>query len=192
MSEVGGGERIVLAKWSPLLALVALAITATLAAGPVWALVTDDHRLFEAATLAVVAAVFAIPFLWTLWRLPAVLRGMGVVVDAAGIHPFDGGRRATIHWPEVAGVGFGSYARQHRGLRTKTMPALEIYLTDTGGGRHGRLAGDWQEVLAPAVGYSAGCYRYQVSPYGADAQRVEAAVRRFAPTKWAGPFVHER
>jgi hypothetical protein len=43
-----------------------------------------------------------------------------------GIHPFDGKRADAITWSEIAGFGFGSYSRTHRGLKTKTVPALEI------------------------------------------------------------------
>ncbi|HEX2287085.1 MAG TPA: hypothetical protein VHI10_20060 [Mycobacterium sp.] len=162
-------ERIVLTRWSPAMAFGVLVVTGVLAAGPLWVLLNDSHTLVERIVMGVFSVLFAIPFLWTLWRIPKTVRGMGVAVDHKGIHPFDGKRTDTIAWSEIARVGFGSYSRAYRGIKTKTMPALEVYRT-----------GDDEPAL-----------RYTISPYGKDAERIEAAVRRFHPERWAGPFTHE-
>jgi hypothetical protein len=164
------GVRIVLTRWSPLMALGVLVVTAVLAAGPLLALRSGDHTTLERAFLVALALVFAAPFVWTLWRIPKTLRGMGILVDDIGIHQFDGRQTDTIAWADIAKVGFGSYSRTYRGIKTKTMPGLEIY-----------RKGDDE----PSV-------RCTISPYGKDAELVEAAVRRIHPELWAGPFLHER
>ncbi|HJT94200.1 MAG TPA: hypothetical protein VJ777_20075 [Mycobacterium sp.] len=165
------GERIVLTRWSPLMALGVLAVTAVLAAGPLFTLLSGAGTRGEQIFMAILAAIFAIPLLWTLWRLPKVLRGMGIAVDETGIHPFDGKASETITWSQIAAIGFGSHARTYRGLKTKTMAGLEIYVK-------GANAAD--------------CLRYTVSPYGKDAELIERAVKRFHPELWGGPFLHER
>ena len=181
-----GSERIVLTKWSPLLAIGVLFVAASLWVVPLLGLILVPRSRTEAITYGVLTAVMAIPFLWVVWRIPATVRGMGIAIDDIGIHPFDGKRTDTIAWPEIAGIGFGSYAG-------KSVQGLEIYLTqaDHAAG-HPRLRGNWQRVEPPAAGYSTGCYRYTVSPHGRDAERIERAVRRFHPERWSGPFVHER
>lgn len=166
----GTGERIVLTRWSPLMALGVLAVTAVLAVGPLFALLDADTRT-ERIVMAMFTGVFAIPFLWTLWRIPKTLRGMGITIDETGVHPFDGKATDTIAWSEIAAIGFGSYARTYRGLKTKTMAGLEIYV----------------KVADPPD-----CVRHTVSPYGKDAERIEQAVKRFHPELWGGPFLHER
>jgi hypothetical protein len=113
--------------------------------------------------------LFTIPFLWTLWRIPKTLRGMGILVDDAGIHQFDGKHTDTIGWSEITKVGFGSYSRTYRGIKTKTMPGLEIY-----------RKGDDEPS-----------FRCAVSPYGTDAVLIEQAVRRIHPELWDGPFTHD-
>jgi hypothetical protein len=165
----GGGVRIVLTRWSPLMALGVLAVTAVLAVGPLLALL-DADTLTERIVMAVLTAIFAIPFVWTLWRIPKAVRGMGITIDEIGIHPFDGKTTDTIAWSEIAAVGFGSHSRAYRGIKTKTMPGLEIY-----------VKGDDEPS-----------FRYSISPYGNNAERIEQAVRRFHPEVWAGPFTHER
>jgi len=186
-------ERIVLTRWSPWMAFGVLAVTAALAAGPLITLLSGTTTRVEQAVMGVLTVVFAIPFLWTAWRVPKTLRGMGIAIDDEGIHPFDGRRGDTIEWSEIAAVGFGSYEGTYRGIKTKTLSALEIYLTqpDFAAGRR-RIRGDWHRVDPAAAGYSSGCFRYNVSPYGDDAARVENAVRRYRPQLWSGPFVHER
>jgi hypothetical protein len=186
-------ERIVLTRWSPLMALAVLAVTATLAVGPLLTLLSGTGTRVEQALMGVLTAFFAIPFLWTLWRVPKTLRGMGIVIDDEGIHPFDGRRADTIAWSEIAAVGFGSYSGTYRGMQTRTLSALEIYLTheDYAAGRR-RIRGDWHQVKPPAKGYSSGCFRYTVTPYGNDADRVEKAVCRYRPQLWSGPFVHQK
>lgn len=184
-------ERIVLVRWSPALAAGALALTAVFWAVPLAYLLLGSYRGADLALRWLGVAVLAVPFLWVAWRVPKTLRGMGLTVDAAGIHPFDGAAVDTIGWHEITGVGFGSYAGTYRGVQTTTMAGLEIYLTEAArAADHPRLRGDWQEVAAPAPGLSAGCFRYTVSPYGDAGARVEAAVRRHRPQLWIGPFLH--
>lgn len=187
------GERIVLTRWSPLMALGVLAVTATLAVAPLLTLMSGTGTRVEQAFMGVLTAIFAIPFVWTLWRVPKTLRGMGIVIDQEGIHPFDGKRTDTIAWSEIAAVGFGAYPGTFRGVETRTLSALEIYLNhedyDAG---HRRIRGDWHAVAPPAKGYSSGCFRYTVTPYGNDAVLVEKAVRRYRPQLWSGPFVHQK
>ena len=193
MSDRSSGERIVLTKWSPLLAAGVLFVAASLWVVPLLGLILVPRSRTEAITFGVLTAVMAIPFLWVVWRIPATVRGMGIAVDDIGIHPFNGNRTDTIAWPEIAGVGFGSYAGSNRGMTTKSRQGLEIYLTHADhAARHSRLRGDWQSVDPPAAGYSAGCFRYTVSPFGKDAERLERAVRRYRPGLWSGPFLHGR
>jgi hypothetical protein len=163
------GQRIVLTRWSPVTAAVTIVITVVLAAGPLIALRTAE-TVGERVFLSVLGVVFGAPLLWALWRTPKALRGMGILVDDTGIHEFDGKRTDTVAWSDIARVGFGSYSRTYRGLRTKSMPGLEVY-----------RKGDDE----PA-------FRCTVSPYGKDAELIEQAVRRFHPELWSGPFVHER
>lgn len=179
-----------LVKWSPALAAGVLGFTALLWLVPLAAVLGSD----EPSTGGwIAAAVLALPFAWVCWRAPKALRGMGIEFDAEGIHPFDGWRTGTIAWPDVAAVGFGSYASRHRRLPRATVAALEVYLTATAtADAHPRLRNDWQPVAPPAPGLSAGCFRYTVSPYGAHAAAVERAVRRFRPGAWSGPFEHVR
>ncbi|MCF6387473.1 hypothetical protein L2K20_10845 [Mycobacterium sp. MBM] len=185
-------ERIVLVRWSPALAAGMLAASAAFWVVPLGYLLTGSYRGADLALRWLGVAVLAVPFLWVAWRVPKTLRGMGLAVDAIGIHPFDGATVDTIAWHEIAAVGFGSYARTYRGLQTKTMSGLEIYLTDaTLAAGHPRLRGDWHELPAPAPGLSAGCYRFTVSPYGDAGARVQAAVRRHHPQRWLGPFLHD-
>jgi hypothetical protein len=165
-----GGVRIVLTRWSPLMALGVLVVTAILAAGPLLTLLSGTGTRVEQIFMGILTAVFAVPFLWTLWRIPKTLRGMGIAIDEAGIHPFDGKTTDTIPWSDIAAVGFGSYSRNYRGLKTKTFPGLEVYL---------------EGVDEPS-------FRYTVSPYGQHAEDIERAVRQYRPEVWAGPFVHER
>lgn len=184
-------ERIVVVRWTPALAAGILAVTATLWMVPLAYLLGGSYRGTDLALRWAGVAVLAVPFLWVAWRVPKTVRGMGLTVDAAGIHPFDGGTTDTIGWHEIAAVGFGSYAGTYRGLQTTTIAGLEIYLTDaTDAARHPRLRGDWQEIPAPAPGLSAGCFRYTVSPYSDAGARVEAAVRRHRLQLWLGPFLH--
>lgn len=150
------------------MALGVLLVTAVFASGPLLALRTAETPL-ERIVLGLLGVLFAIPFGWALWRTPRVVRGMGLDIDAAGIHPFDGGRTDSIPWVEIDRVGFGAYSRRYRGIKTRTMSAFEIY----------RIGDD-----EPAQ-------RFTVSPYGSDAERIENAVRRFRPQVWAGPFTHE-
>ncbi|BBY19409.1 hypothetical protein [Mycolicibacterium litorale] len=186
-------ERIVLTKWTPGLAVFMVAVTALLWLFPLISAFRGGYNRGEQVMLAVVSALLAVPFLWVCWRVPKVLRGMGIEVDTEGIHPFDGKRVDTIAWHEIAAVGFGAYAGTHRGGTTRRLAGLEVYLMDTARIHgHPRLSGDWQEVAPPAVGLSAGCYRFTVSPYGPAAARVEQAVRRFRPQVWRGPFLHHR
>lgn len=178
-------------RWSAALAAGVLAVTAVFWVVPLAYLLLGSYRGADLVLRWLGVAVLAVPFLWVVVRVPKTLRGMGLTVDAAGIHPFDGTRVDTIGWQEIAGVGFGSYARTYRGLRTRTMAGLEIYLIDTAQANgHPRLRDDWQEVRAPAPGLSAGCFRYPVSPYGDAGARVEAAVRRHRPQLWIGPVLH--
>jgi hypothetical protein len=162
-------ERIVLTRWSPLMALCVLVITGTLAVGPLLSLL-NAHTVTDRVTMGLLTAVFSAPFLWTLRRIPKTLRGMGIAVDHNGIHSFDGNDTATYAWSDIARIGFGSYARTYRGIKTKTMPALEIYL---------------KGAETPA-------HRVTISPYGQYAKRIEEAVVRFHPELWGGPFLHER
>lgn len=191
MTAVGPSERVVLTKWTPGLAAFMIAATAVLWVIPLVDAFSGGYDRNEQVMMCVVSAVLAIPFLWVCWRLPKVLRGMGVEIDAAGIHPFDGRRTDTIAWHEIAAVGFGTYIGRHRGGVTRRLAGFEIYLIDQAYRReHPRLDGDWQEVAPPAPGLSAGCYRFTVPPYGAAAMRVEQAVRMYRPHVWRGPFTH--
>lgn len=183
-------ERIVLVKWSPALAAGVLAVTALFWLVPLGYLIAGSYTGSELLLRWVGVAVLAVPFLWVAWRVPKTVRGMGLTVDAAGIHPFDGGVVATIGWHEIAGIGFGSYTGRYRGLVTTSMAGLEIYLSP-GATADQRLRGDWQPVGAPAPGLSDGCYRYTVSPYGDAGARIEAAVRRHRPQVWLGPVLHD-
>src|SRR3569623_1434092 len=106
--------RIVLTRWSPLVALGVLAVTTLFASGPLLALVSADS-VVERIFLGLVGVLFAAPLGWALWRTPKMLRGMGFDVDAAGIHPFDGGRGDFIAWTEIDKVGFGASSRRYRG-----------------------------------------------------------------------------
>lgn len=185
------GDRIVFTRWTPGLASFMVVFTALLWVVPlVEAFRAGDDR-GERILLGVAAALLAIPFLWVCRRLPKTLRGMGIEVDAGGVHPFDGTRTDTIAWHEIAAVGFGARTGTFRRASTRALTGLEIYLTDaalTAG--HPGLDNDWQDLTPPAPGLSAGCYRFTVSPYGPAAQQVERAVRRFRPHLWRGPFVH--
>lgn len=157
-----------LTRWNPATAAVALLFTGVLAVGPVLALLDADGR-GEMVFLGLLCAVFGFPFLWTLWRVPKALRGMGIEIDADGIHQFDGRRVETIRWADVEKVGFGAYSRSYRGLPTRSMSGFEIY-----------RKGDVDPM------------RWTVSPYGEAAVRIEQAVRRFRPDLWTGPFTHQR
>lgn len=180
-----------LTRWTPALALVMLAITAMLWVWPLLDAVRGDHNRGERIFLAAVATALAVPFLWVCWRVPKVLRGMGVEIDAEGIHPFDGKRTATIAWHEIAAVGFGAHASVYRGATTRRLDALEIYLADTAdAANHHDLGSDWHRVAPPEAGLSAGCYRFTVPPYGPAAARVESAVRRYRPQAWRATFTH--
>ncbi|CDQ45147.1 MULTISPECIES: hypothetical protein [Mycolicibacterium] len=184
-------ERIILVRWSPALAMGVLAGTAVLWVVPLSYLLSGSYAGAELVLRWLGVAALAVPFGWVAWRAPKAVRGMGLMIDAAGIHPFDGRTVETIGWHEIAGVGFGSYTGNYRGLQTRTMAALEIYLTDaektTG---HPRLRNDWQQVATPAPGLSAGCFRFTVSPYGDAGARIESAVRRHRAHLWVGPFTH--
>ncbi|MBB2774414.1 UNVERIFIED_ORG: hypothetical protein GGE11_005369 [Mycolicibacterium obuense] len=186
------GDRIVLTRWTPGLALSMVVFTALLWVVPlVEAFRAGDDR-GERISFGVASALLAIPFLWVCLRIPKTLRGMGIEVDEDGVHPFDGARTDTIAWHEIAAVGFGARIGTFRRASTRRLTGLEIYLTDAAhASRHPRLEHDWQDLAPPARGLSAGCYRFTVSPYGAAAQQVERAVRRFRPHLWRGPFVHE-
>jgi hypothetical protein len=162
------GERIVLTKWSPLMALGVLLTTGVLAAGPVLAL-RDAETVPERVVLGVLTAVFALPLLWSMWRIPNTLRGMGIAFDHKGIHSFDGWRTQTFLWSDIARVGLGSYSRTYRGMKTKCTPAFEIYVN----------------------GADEPTFRHALSPYSEDAARLEDVVRRFHPELWGGPFLHE-
>ncbi|MGW0159679.1 hypothetical protein ACWDUN_10200 [Mycobacterium sp. NPDC003323] len=186
-------ERIVLVKWGPGLAVGALVATAALWLVPLGYLLAGSYTGTDLVLRCLGIAVLAVPFGWVAWRVPKTLRGMGLIVDAAGIHPFDGGVVDTIGWHEIAAVGFGSYTGTYRGMQTKTMAGLEIYLADSARvADHPRLRNDWQAVAAPTPGLSDGCFRYTVSPYGDAGARIEAAVRRHRPQQWMGPFLHAR
>ncbi|TFV60086.1 hypothetical protein E4P42_05790 [Mycobacterium sp. PS03-16] len=181
-----------LTKWNVPVAVLMLSVTAMLWVFPALEAGFGDYRRGEQIVLGVIAAVLAVPFLWVCRRLPKVLRGMGVEIDAEGIHPFDGARTGTIGWHEIGAVGFGQYLGRYRGGVTRRLSGLEIYLMDAGyTADHPGLRGDWQEVPAPQPGLSAGCYRFTVSPYGDAARRVERAVQRFRPHVWRGPFTHQ-
>lgn len=185
-------ERIVLVRWSPALAAGVLAVTAVFWVVPLGYLLTGSYGGADLVLRWLGVGVLAVPFLWVARRVPKTVRGMGLAVDANGIHPFDGATVDSIGWHEIAAVGFGSYARTYRGLQTKTMSGLEIYLTDAAlAADHPRLRGDWQELTAPGPGLSAGCFRFTVSPYGDAGARVQSAVRRHRPQLWMGPFVHD-
>ena len=158
-----------LTRWSAGTAAVALLVTGVLAAGPVWAFATAD-RTAERIFLGLVSVVFGAPFLWTLWRTPKAVRGMGISVDDRGIHEFDGGIVATVEWPDIDRVGFGSYSRRYRGLKSQSLPAFEVY-----------RKGQQEPVI-----------RCTLSPFDDNAARLEEAVRRRRPDVWAGPFTHER
>lgn len=101
MTAIGSGERIVLTKWNGPLAVVMLSLTAMLWVFPALEAVHGDYRRGEQIVLGVFAAVLAVPFLWVCRRLPKVLRGMGVEIDAEGVLPFDGSRTGTIARHEV-------------------------------------------------------------------------------------------
>ena len=163
------GARIVLTRWNAATAAVALLLTAVLAAGPLLALLTA-HSTGDRILLGIVTAVFGAPFLWTLWRIPKAMRGMGIAIDDVGISEFDGGNVATVPWSEVERVGFGSRSRRYRGLKTTSPAAFEVY----------------------RQGESEAAIRCSVSPFGDHAERLEEGVRRFRPDVWAGPFIHER
>lgn len=163
------GERIVLTRWSPVTAAVVLLVTGIFAAGPILALLNADTA-GERVFLVMLSFTFGAPFLWSVWRAPKAVRGMGITVDCTGIHEFDGGNADTVAWSDIERVGFGAYSRPYRGIKTRSTPAFEVY-------RRGR-----QE---PEI-------RCTLSPYGGDAERIEQAVRRFHPDLWAGPFLHER
>jgi hypothetical protein len=183
-------ERVVLVRWTPALASGVLGFTALLWLVPLIQVLRSDEPSMGGW---IATAVLAVPFAWVCWRAPKALRGMGIEVDDEGIHPFDGRRTGTIAWRDVAAVGFGSNASRHRRLPRATVAALEVYLTGTAtADEHPRLRHDWQSVDPPAPGLSAGCFRYTVSPYGAQAGAVERAVRRFRPGAWSGPFEHVR
>ncbi|WP_304119163.1 hypothetical protein [Mycolicibacterium bacteremicum] len=185
-------ERIILVRWSPALAVGVLAAAATLWLVPLGHLLAGSYAGADLMLRWLGVAVLAVPFGWVAWRVPKTVRGMGLTIDSAGIHPFDGRTVDTIGWHEIAGVGFGSYIGSYRGLQTRTMAGLEIYLTDTAqAANHPRLGNDWQRVGSPAPGLSAGCFRFTVSPYGDAGARIEAAVRRHRPHLWLGPFAHD-
>ena len=169
VSAMEEGVRIVLTRWGPATAAVALLVTGALAAGPLWAFV-DADTTGERAFLGVVSLAFGLPFLWALWRTPRAMRGMGIAVDSTGLYEFDGGRIETVPWSDVDRVGFGAYSRNHRGLKTRSLPAFEVY----------RKA-QQQPVI-----------RCTLSPYGDAAPRLERAVRQYHPELWAGPFTHDR
>ncbi len=184
-------ERIVLVKWSPSMAVFCLGITAVFWVVPLLYLLIGSDRGLALVLHWLAVVVLALPFLWVVWRVPKTLRGMGLTIDAAGIHPFDGGTVDTIGWHEIAAVGYGSYRSARRRQTAEVIAGLEIYLTDpayTAG--HPRLRNDWHEVASPAPGLSAGCYRYSISPYTDAGARVKAAVRRHRPQQWKGPFEH--
>lgn len=162
------GERIVLTKWSPLMALGVVVAAGVFAAGPVFAL-RDAETLAERVAAGLLAAVFALPLLWVLWRTPNALRGMGIAFSHVGIQSFDGWRTQMYPWPEIARVGLGSYSRTYRGMKTKSTPAFEIYIINS----------------------SEPAFRHALSPYTEDAARLEDAVRRFHPELWGGPFTHQ-
>lgn len=180
-----------LTRWTPGLALFMVASAGLLWVIPLVEVLRGDHGRSEQIALCTGSAVLAIPFVWICWRMPKVMRGIGIEIDGAGVHPFDGRRTDTIAWHEIAAVGFGSYLSSHRGGTTRRLCALEVYLVDEAyTGDHPRLRGDWQVVAPPAPGLSAGCYRFTVPPAGPAAARVERAVHRFRPRVWQGPFTH--
>ncbi len=92
-------ERIVLVKWSPPLAVFYLAVTAVFWVVPLFYLLVGSDRAIALVLHWLAVVVLAVPFLWVAWRVPKTLRGVGLTVDAAGVHPFDGG---TVGWQEVA------------------------------------------------------------------------------------------
>jgi hypothetical protein len=193
-SKPSPGEpvRIVLTRSTPLLALVALATTGLLWAIPGYSLLSGTFSAAELAVFGAFTAVLALPFVWTVWRMPKTLRGTGIEIDSVGIHPFDGRPVGTITWSEIAGIGFGSGARSRRGRKRATVPALEIYLKQADRPPpHRRIRADWHVVDAPADAHSHGCLRFAVSPFGQDADRIERAVRRYRPELWGGPFIHD-
>lgn len=180
-----------LTRWSPALALFMSVITALPWVIPLAEAVRGDRTDGERIVLGVMAAVLAFPFLWVCWRVPKVLRGMGIEIDAEGIHPFDGMRTGTIPWHQIAAVGFGGYVGRYRGGTTRRLSAFEVYLTDvTLRASHPGMDGDWHSVAPPESGLSAGCFRFTVSPYGQAAERIERAVARHRPQAWRGPFSH--
>jgi hypothetical protein len=126
-------ERIVLTRWGPGTALGVVVVTAVLAAGPLLGLRNADSTA-EKVFLGVLSAVFAAPLVWTLWRLPAVMRGMGVDIDEVGVHPFDGRRTETIAWQDITRVTFSPDFEVYR--RGADDPAFRCALSSMNGNGH--------------------------------------------------------
>lgn len=121
-----------LTRWGPGTALGVVVVTAVLAAGPLLGLRNADSTV-EKVFLGVLSAFFAAPLVWTLWRLPTVMRGMGVDIDEVGVHPFDGRRTETIAWQDITRVTFG--------------PGFEVY-------RRGADEPAFRCTLAPMSGHA--------------------------------------
>ena len=190
MADAGRGERVVIARWGVATAVGLVAVTAGMLAGCLVALL-GASGVKERVTLGVLTALFAIPFLVVGRRVPPMLRGMGVEVDAEGIRPFDGRRSTPIPWSALAGVGFGSDLVSRHGTKRPSMPAFEIYLRHSDDAvRYPGLRSDWRPVPPPAEDLSAGCFSYRLSGFGPAAEQLESAVRRHRPDLWRGPFVH--
>lgn len=183
---------MVIARWSVPLVIGLVVVTGGLLAGWLVAFL-DASGVKERVTLGVGTLLFALPFLVVVRRVPPMLRGMGVEVDAEGVRPFDGRRSTLIPWSDIAGVGLGSDMVSRYGIKRPSAPAFEIYVRHTdAAARYPGLRSDWRPVRPPAEDLSAGCFSYRLSASATTAEQLEAAVRRHQPDLWRGPFVHGR
>lgn len=192
MVEAGRSERVAIARWSVPIAVGLVVVTGVIVAGWIVALLGASGTK-ERVTLGVLTALFALPFLLVVRRVPRMLVGMGVEVDAEGLRPFDGRRSTLIPWSDVAGVGFGFDMVSRHGIRRPSAAAFEIYLRHADdAARYPGLRSDWRPAAAPADDLSAGCFTYRLAAASdSSADQLEAAVRQYRPDLWTGPFTHD-
>jgi hypothetical protein len=127
MAEAGRGERVVIARWSAAMAIGLVVVTGGIVAAGLVALLGASGAK-ERMVLGPVAVALALPFLVVVVRVPPMIRGMGVEVDAGGIRPFDGRRSTLVPWSAVAAVGLGCDLISRHGTKRPSAPAFEIYL----------------------------------------------------------------
>jgi hypothetical protein len=152
----------------------------------------------ERVVLGVVATLCALPLAIVVLRVPAMVRGTGIEIDADGVRPFDGRRSALVPWSAIGAVGLGSDLVSLHGTKRPSVPAFEIYLRhadidpDDAAAGYPDLRSDWQAVGSPADGLSAGCFSYRLVAATPTASHLEAAVCRRRPELWHGTVTHDR